>query len=35
MNIVKPFVEAVVEITMQMNFGSAVTCVKGGSMESV
>jgi hypothetical protein len=33
-NIVKPFVGAAAEITMPMNFGLAVTSVKGGSMES-
>ena len=34
MNTVKHSVAAVVKITMQMSFGSAVMFVKGGSMES-
>ena len=34
MNTVKPFVVAVGEITMLMSSGSAVTSVRGGSMES-
>ena len=34
-SIVKPCVGAVVEITMQMNFGLVVTYVRGGSMVNV
>lgn len=35
MNTARPSVEAAVEITMQMNFGSGVTYVRGGSTENV
>lgn len=34
-NIAKPYVEAAVEIIMQMNSGSAVTYARGGTMGSV
>ena len=33
MNRVKPFVEAVVAITMMMSSGSSVTSVRSGTME--
>lgn len=35
MSTVKPFVGAVAEITMQMNFGLAAIYVRGGSMGNV
>lgn len=35
MNMVKPFVGAVEEITMLMSFGFAVISVRGGSMGNV
>lgn len=35
MSIAKLFVGAVVETTVQMSFGLAVTSVRGGTMESV
>lgn len=35
MNMVKPFAEAVEEITMLMSSGFAVTSVRGGSMGNV
>lgn len=35
MSIVKPYVEAVGEITVLMSFGLAVTSARGGTMGSV